>query len=62
MNGCTSLCRHDASPVLWVLDAKQPREDMFLLGDSFMRTYYTHFDRAKKQIGFARANPNPTVN
>jgi len=30
----------------------------FILGDSFMKNYYTHFDLGRKKIGFAKAKHN----
>jgi len=29
--------------------------EAFILGDSFIRTYYTHFDLKNNQVGFATA-------
>ena len=30
----------------------------FILGDSFMKNFYTHFDLGRKKIGFAKAKHN----
>jgi len=38
---------------------KMPYE-LIILGDNFMRAYYTHFDFEKKHIGLARAKQTPT--
>lgn len=29
--------------------------NVFILGDSFIKAYYTHFDVANKRVGFAKA-------
>jgi len=29
--------------------------DFMILGDSFIKRYYTHFDAAKKQVGFVKS-------
>jgi len=30
-------------------------ENVFILGDSFIKAYYTHFDVANRRVGFAKA-------
>lgn len=30
----------------------------FILGDTFMKNFFTHFDLGKKKIGFAKLRPN----
>jgi hypothetical protein len=37
------------------LDLPPQLGDAFIVGDSFIKTYYTHFDVANSQIGFARS-------
>jgi hypothetical protein len=36
-----------------------PRGPIFVLGDTFMKKFYTVFDRDNNKIGFALANKNP---
>jgi len=37
------------------LDLPPQLGESFILGDSFIKTFYTHFDVANGQVGFARA-------
>ena len=37
------------------LDLPPALGEAFILGDSFIKTYYTHFDVENSQVGFARA-------
>lgn len=38
---------------LIAMDLPPQLGNAFILGDSFMKTYYTHFDMANKRVGFA---------
>lgn len=35
------------------------KRQMFVVGDIFMRKFYTIFDREKNRVGLARANSGP---
>ena len=37
------------------LDLPPQLGEAFILGDSFIKTYYTHFDVGNSRVGFARA-------
>jgi len=47
------------------LDLPEALGEAFILGDAFIKTYYTHFDVANSKVGFAKANhgtgPQPTA-
>lgn len=38
------------------LNVPPPRGPIFVLGDVFLKNYYSIFDREKKKVGFAKAN------
>jgi len=37
------------------MDLPPQLANTFILGDSFLKKYYTHFDVANKRVGFAKA-------
>jgi len=37
------------------MDLPESMGEAFIVGDSFIKTYYTHFDVENKRVGFARA-------
>ena len=49
-NGCT--------PAVMSLDVGPPYGPLWILGDIFMSSYYTIFNRDTNQVGFATANHN----
>jgi len=49
-----SICK----PQIMPMDVQVPEGDLFILGDTFMKKFYTVFDRSKDAVGIARAAPS----
>jgi len=52
--------KYQCAPAFMAIDVPAPRGPIFIIGDTFMRKYYTVFDRTKNAIGFALAVTNNT--
>lgn len=50
--------KYSCAPAFMAIDVPAPRGPIFIIGDTFMRKYYTVFDRTKNAIGFALAVSN----
>jgi len=37
------------------MDLPPQLSNAFIMGDSFIKAYYTHFDMGNKRVGFAKA-------
>mmetsp|Transcript_30760 Transcript_30760/g.35011 ORF Transcript_30760/g.35011 Transcript_30760/m.35011 type:complete len:386 (-) Transcript_30760:222-1379(-) len=46
-----SACTLGIQPI----DFPKQMADFFIMGDTFIKTYYTHFDMGNKRVGFAKA-------
>jgi len=46
---------YQCAPAFMALDVPPPRGPIFIIGDTFLRKFYTVFDRNQNKIGFALA-------
>jgi hypothetical protein len=51
---------YSCAPAFMALDVPAPRGPIFVIGDSFMRKYYTLFDRDHNRVGFALSKKQGT--